>query len=170
MNNVLPLSIAASLKVEDLEKNEAEKNFATTLSLFEKWRNSKKKISEPIPDELCQKIFLLEKFYPPVQLRRLFNLSARQYETKREKYFPTDKKAMAAKNVNAHVNPTKEAPPKLCEIKIKPDNPYAPEPLPSAKTLVVEFCRSDGQIMKIHTTQDSIPTLMHTFLGSNGKC
>jgi len=31
--------------------------------------------------------------------------------------------------------------------------------------LVVEFCRSDGQIMKIHTTQDSISTLMQSFFG-----
>jgi hypothetical protein len=154
MNNILPLSIAASVKVKELEKGEAEKGLATTLSLFEQWRGSKKKISEPIPDELYQHIFSLEKFYPPVQLRRFFNLSTRQYETKREKFLQ-DASAPS---------------PKLCQVKIKAENPYSLESLPSAKTLVVEFCRSDGQIMKIHTTQDSIPTLMNTFLGSLKSC
>ena len=166
MTNVLPLSIQTATKIEGKKNTEIpEQLLGAALNAVEQWRSNKKNNRESFPEELCRQIFSLEPFYSSMQLRRFFKISGSQYRAKREKYFPYDKKAATAKNVNVNANPTKTAPPKLCEIKIKPDNPYAIEPLPSAKTLVVEFCRSDGQIMKIHTTQDSIPTLMHTFLG-----
>lgn len=171
MTNVLPLSIQSTTKVEEKKNTETPGQLLeATLNAVEQWRNHKKSKKESFPEELCRKIFSLELFYSPTQLRRFFKISGSQYRAKREKYLPTDKKAATAKNINAHSAPPKEAPPKLCQIKIKPDNPYALESLPSTKTLVVEFCRNDGQIMKIHTTQDSIPTLMHTFLGSNERC
>jgi hypothetical protein len=163
MNNILPLSINPSIKVEELKKSEAELALAATLSAYQQWRVNKKKLSEPVPDELCQQIFSLETFYPAARLRRLFNLSTRQYETKRQKFsLNAPQKPLIA---GSHSTPTPPPPPQLCQVKLKTENPYALEALPSAKTLVVEFCRSDGQIMKIHTTQDSIPTLMRSFLG-----
>jgi len=33
--------------------------------------------------------------------------------------------------------------------------------------MIVELCRSDGQIMKIHTTQDSIDVIMKTFFAED---
>jgi len=62
-------------------------------------------------------------------------------------------------------------PPSLCEVKITPKkSSYQPQSLPSGKTLVVEFCRADGRVMKIHTTQDSIPTLMKAFYAEDKSC
>lgn len=164
MTNVLPLSIQPASKIEEIKQTDnPEQALMSVLNAFEQWRNTKKRIAEPIPDELCHQIFALEAYYSPIQLRRLFSLSTRQYHSKREHYFPNEIKKPATKAIKKNAAPS--TPPKLCEIKIKPESPYALESLPSAKTLVVEFCRSDGQIMKIHTTQDSIPTLMHTFFG-----
>jgi hypothetical protein len=165
MINVLPLSIQPTTNINETNNSEAAKQLLLTLiNDFEEWRTHKKNTLDPIPDELCRQIFSLEGHYSPTQLRSLFNLSSQQYRSKREKYFPVQLKV--SETIRS-VNNAPMPPPKLCEIKIKPDipSPYAIEPLPSVKTLVVEFCRSDGHIMKIHTTQDSISTLMHTFFG-----
>lgn len=167
MTNVLPLSILSASKIKEVNKStKADQVLISVLNAFEQWRKNKKTNAEAIPDELCRQIFALESHYSAGKLRRCFGLSTRQYHSKREKYFPSHIKPVVVETIKQ--KPAAEMapplpPPKLCEIKIIPESPYATEPLPSAKTLVVEFCRSDGRIMKIHTTQDSIPTLMHTF-------
>jgi hypothetical protein len=127
----------------------------SVLEEFSMWRANKKKPAEPIPNQLWEKIFALEEICPSAQLRRLFNISIGQYHKKFAELRPSD---------TATPKETKMPPQQLCQVTIK-KNPYEQAPLPSAKTLVVEFCRSDGRIMKIHTTQDSIPTLMNTFFG-----
>lgn len=171
MTNVLPLSIPSAAKIDGVKNStKADQALMSVLNTFEQWRKNKKTSAEAIPDELCRQIFALESYYSAGKLRRCFGLSTRQYHSKREKYFPTHIKP--AVEETSKQKPAAEmtpplSPPKLCEIKIIPANPYTPDPLPSAKTLVVEFCRSDGRIMKIHTTQDSIPTLMHTFFGEH---
>jgi hypothetical protein len=121
---------------------------------FSKWRANKKKSAEPIPNQLWEKIFALEEIYSSAQLRRIFNISIGQYHKKFAELRPFVDTATTKE--------TQTPVPQLCQVTIK-RNPYEQAPLPSAKTLVVEFCRSDGRIMKIHTTQDSIPTLMNTF-------
>lgn len=164
MMNVLSLPVQSATQIEKVKiTEEAEQSLITVLTAFKQWRKNKKSPSEPIPEALCRQIFSLEAYYPSLELRRFFNLSTRQYQSKREKYFPNGIKASATESTELETGKSPKEPPKLCEIKIKPGSAWAHEPLPSAKTLVVEFCRSDGKIMKIHTTQDSIPTLIHTF-------
>jgi hypothetical protein len=53
----------------------------------------------------------------------------------------------------------------FCEAKEAPLNHYKPARIPATNTLVVEFCRADGRIMKIHTTTDSFAELMKAFFG-----
>lgn len=171
MTNVLPLSILSASKIKEVKNStKADQALMSVLNAFEQWRKNKKTSAEAIPDELCRQIFALESYYSAGKLRRCFGLSTRQYHAKREKYFPSHMKpAMKEKGQQkpAAEMAAPSPPPKLCEIKMIPESPYATEHLPSTKTLVVEFCRSDGRIMKIHTTQDSIPTLMHTFFGEH---
>jgi hypothetical protein len=53
----------------------------------------------------------------------------------------------------------------FCEAK-EPQPPlYKPAKIPATNTLIVEFCRADGHIMKIHTTTDSFAELMKAFFG-----
>lgn len=150
---------------------------AQALDGFSAWRANKSKLSEAIPDELWSKVFALETFYSSTQLRTYFNLSARQYSAKKADFrLPGIASAEQASQTALPKAPSSPIPiPSLCQVTLQKEpkaananekkSPYALEPLPSAKTLVVEFCRSDGQVMKIHTTQDSIRTLMQTFLG-----
>jgi hypothetical protein len=168
MQNVTSLVIKPTTqpetKPEEINRSDkAGELLAATLAAFEQWRSGKKRIAEPIPEELWQKIFSLEPFYSSALLRRFFSLSTKQYAAKREALFP-QRPPKSTPQVDTQ-SQTAASPVSLCEVKIKKPNPYASEPLPSGKTLIVEFCRGDGQIMKIHSTQDSIPLLMRQFLG-----
>lgn len=170
MQNVAPLFIKPTGKPEEIKNTDkSEQALASALNAFEAWRilNKQNKVSSPIPEELWSQIFSLEAYFSGVQLRRFFNLSTRQYSAKRDKLFPNAPIKTAGPATVQREAPIKApvAVPELCEIKLKKESPYALEPLPSVKTVVVEFCRHDGQCMKIHTTQDSIPTLMRQFLG-----
>ena len=154
-----------------------EPTLGSVLVAVEQWRKEKHNSSEPIPDTLCRQIFALETTHSSAQLRRLFGMSAQQYQTKRDKLLAPPASSLeppAAPNSRvappqSGIKPTPHTAPKLCHIKIKPDSPYAVDSLPIPKTMVVEFCRSDGKIMKIHITQDSIQELIHTFFGCVAK-
>ena len=170
MQNVTPLLIkpTAQQKTKPEEITPSDKSgelLAATLVAFEQWRAGKKKIAEPIPEVLWRKIFSLEPYYSSALLRRFFSLNTKQYAAKRDVLFPVTKGPLKPTRQVDTTSQTAASPMSLCEVKIKKPNPYANEPLPSGKTLIVEFCRSDGQIMKIHSTQDSIPLLMRQFLG-----
>ncbi len=145
------------------QSNDGAAALLSTLNEFTQWRTQKKTPAEKIPDELWLKLFSHETTHSIPQLRSIFNVTNKQYEQNQNRLLA---------NTETQKNEAKESSlsnelPKLCEVTLKaaPENPYKPDALPSGKTLVVEFCRSDGQIMKIHTTQDSIPTLMQSFLG-----
>lgn len=167
------------------ENSPQEQQLVKTLSAFSHWRTNKKKPAELIPSELWHQIFALEEWYTPSQLRSFFSVSKKQYAMKREALMAVQnevpKAATKPDKATAAVDFDISGAPELCEVNVINEkkttkkntakiNPYALESLPSAKTLVVEFCRSDGQIMKIHTTQDSIPTLLQTFLGGEILC
>ena len=162
-----------------------EQKFNQALQDFSHWRVNKKKPAEPIPHKLWHQIFELEDWYTPSELRSFFSVSTKQYSSKKEALGGRQNLAIIKESTYENTkNPlevTEDYTPQFCEAKLKNETKaspksnvksklYALEPLPSAKTLVVEFCRHDGQIMKIHTTQDSIPTLLQTFLGGEAKC
>lgn len=148
IESITPLSPANTQKAtKPLE-------LSSLLEEFAQWRASKNNPADPIPDALWEKVFQLEKTYPCAALKQLLNISTKQYKHK-----------VAQLNVNnTRPDTPKGSPQKLCQVTVKKE-PYQHDALPSGKTLIVEFCREDGKIMKIHTTQDSIPTLMKTFFG-----
>lgn len=165
MTQGLPLPIQTTSTPEASKgKETAEASLTNVLTQFENWRANKTRPSEAIPQELWLKIFSLEPFYAPAMLRRFFNLSTRQYQTKQAELLEQAPKIALETKVETRTAKVIPMDP-LFEIKMKPESPYAYDSLPSGKTLVVEFCRSDGKIMKIHTTQDSISVLMETFFG-----
>lgn len=140
---------------------------------FETWRKTKTHRSEQIPDELWFKVFELENQYKPKQIRDILMINKKQYDTKHEQLCSGQSESKQPIFTNKPLYEAKDASNKtaqgqvsaidsLCEVNVKKE-PYKLAPLPSAKTMIVEFCRSDGKVMKIHTTQDSISTLMKAF-------
>lgn len=147
-----------------------------TLKEFEKWRASKTNPATPIPDALWGKLFKLAEQYPISALKNLFGISGKQYNAKfQENEAKIKLSTQAAMNQskpepNAQKENTSAAPERLqisdmCQVNVEKEKiePYKFAALPTLKTMIVEFQRSDGRIMKIHTTQDSIMTLMKTF-------
>jgi hypothetical protein len=125
------------------------------LQEFETWRAHKTNPSEPIPNRLWHKIFSLTPTFSPNKLRSIFGISQVQYHKKWEELRP-DVKAPP------RIEPPPQTPPPKTMHPL-----HQPLKLPSAMTMVVEFCRPDGQIMKIHTTTDQVQTLLNFFFSES---
>jgi len=124
---------------------------------IESWRRKKTKRADKIPDNLWKKIIETYKTYPEqAQLCRKLGVTKQQLKTKLQE-FGDD---------HFYHDPVK-----LCEIpKIGSVTEskstvakYKTQEFSSLATVVVEFCRSDGCIMKIHTTTKSIHELITSF-------
>jgi hypothetical protein len=127
---------------------------------LQQWRDNRaihKEIS--IPEALWKKIFSLAKTHPPSKIRSLFGISSQQYPHKFNQYYPSPD-ATAAK-------PIDPASVQFCEVNTKPPPLYQPLKIPATNTLVVEFCRSDGQVMRIHATHDCLATIMPLFFNGD---
>lgn len=145
------------------------------LQEMQHWRKHKKTLGAALPDSLWLKLFELAKQYSPEKIRQIFSISKAQYETKYKKL--TAHLFSSASTVN----------PVFCELPFTATPPAAQtaippltiadveqlkKPSPSASnyldltTIVVELYRSDGQRMKIHTTQTSFKALLTAFFES----
>jgi hypothetical protein len=128
----------------------------TVVQAMDYWRANKKHPQEQIPDSIWQQIFSLLGKFPESTLRSVLGLTNTQFRRKlAETSSPTSNK------------PSTELPRiDFCEVKeiLSPPTPlYKPAKIPATNTLVVEFCRADGRLMKIHTTTDSFAELMKAF-------
>jgi len=121
---------------------------------LESWRAKKQSQGEKMPDTLWKKIISVYKKFPDQTkiCRRLLitkpQLKAKLREFGDESLF--------------------NDPVELCEIpKIQtiPSYRAVEDGFSALTTLVVEFCRADGCVMKIHTTTKSIQELINNFLG-----
>ena len=122
------------------------------------WRAHKETRGEQIPEEIWQKILPLLKKFPEPTICIALGITKMQLRRKldEQKYIST-----------IEIIPTKTTRVDFCEAKEIPIPIYKPAPkIPATNTLVVEFCRADGRIMKIHTTTDSFADLMKAFFGS----
>ena len=132
-----------------------EVNVETISKELELWRSTKKSQGEKIPDKLWAKIIDLYKEYPDQsKICRRLVLTKPQLKNKLREF-----------NDEALFNDPVE----LCKIPKAEDlNQYKTETdkFSSLSTLVVEFCRADGCVMKIHTTTKSIQELINNFLGA----
>jgi hypothetical protein len=119
---------------------------------MDQWRTSKEKRGEPIPTEIWKNIFTLLKKFPDTTVCTALGLTKMQLQRKR------DEQSSSASTPTRH---TEFSAADFCEVKQMPL--YQPGKIPATNTLVVEFCRADGRIMKIHSTTDSFSELMKAF-------
>lgn len=118
------------------------------------WRANKETRNEPIPDELWKNIFTLLKKFPESTVCVALGITKAQLQRKLD-----ENKSNAAMSIKIPVLPNVD----FCEVKQKQTPLYKPEKIPATNTLIVEFCRADGRLMKIHTTTDSFSELMKAF-------
>ena len=121
------------------------------------WRANKQHVAEQIPEFIWQQIYVLLQTYPEPTVRAVTGISNPQLQRKLQE------RAMRVDVDDA--SPT--SPVEFCEAKedktIKSKPLYQPTRIPATNTLIVEFCRHDGRVMKIHTTTDSFAELMKAF-------
>ena len=127
------------------------------LQQLQTWRANKPTPNAAIPDELWRKIFALEKVYPGANIRGLLGISTKQYNSKYQQFFShisTEEKPASPK---PHID--------LCQVKTPASTTsvYQPLKIPASNTVVAEFYRADGGIMKIHSTSESFACLIQTF-------
>jgi hypothetical protein len=121
------------------------------------WRNNKGMRNEQIPDELWKNIFTLLNQFSVQTLCATLGISKMQFQRKLDEH---------TSHVVTQNQQTSKPPMDFCEAReAPPSSSYKPARIPATNTLVVEFCRADGRIMKIHTTTDSFAELMKAFFG-----
>lgn len=129
------------------------------------WRANKSVRGEQIPKEIWDNIFELVKKYPHMPIPTMLGITKMQFQRKLDER----KITLNSSEIEAPVSQTKPREyPRMdfCETKEEsPARPYKAEKIPATNTLIVEFCRADGRIMKIHTTTDSFAELMKAFFG-----
>ena len=125
------------------------------------WRINKKSLQEPIPESIWQQIFVLLEKFPEPTLRAATGISSNQFRRK------LHERSEGVKSASSIAKVSSPALIDFCEVKTSKSMPqpslYKPAKVPATNTLIVEFCRADGQIMKIHTTTDSFAELMKAF-------
>lgn len=129
----------------------------STLHKLQLWRDTKSEHKQTkIPDEIWLEIFSLEDRYNSSYLRKTFGLASKQYE---------DKKNTLNLVSQSPIN-TKSSDDYFCEVT--PSTSKQPIDIkqnyvPVTTTVVVEFCRPDGRIMKIHTCTDQFKNIINDF-------
>jgi hypothetical protein len=119
------------------------------------WRINKGTRGEQIPDDIWKNIFTLLKKYPEATVCAALGLTKMQLHRK------LDEKKSPIATVSSQLPKTPHI--DFCEVNQTQTPLYKPARIPATNTLVVEFCRADGRIMKIHTTTDSFSELMKAF-------
>lgn len=116
------------------------------------WRDNRASGNNKIPDLVWDNIFELAKEYPRGVICKQLGISGSQF-TKNLKKFGTLEQIYSD-------------PVALCQVPASPKDISAskqinvPSPL---QTLIVEYVRSDGLVMKIHTTNMALLDLIQTF-------
>jgi hypothetical protein len=134
------------------------------LQELQHWRDNREIHKETsLPEGLWKKIFSLAKTHPPTKIRSLFGISTQQYQNKFNQYFPPSDKTASTSTV------AEGASVQFCQAEVhsKPPPLYQPLKIPATNTLVVEFCRSDGQVMRIHATHECLATILPLFFNGD---
>ena len=130
------------------------------LRAMEGWRTNKETRNEQMPDALWKNIFSLLNKFSTKTLCDTLGITKMQFQRKLDEHTPH------AATQSQKTQKTHKTPLDFCEAKdTSSSHLYKPVRIPATNTLVVEFCRADGRIMKIHTTTDSFAELMKAFFG-----
>jgi hypothetical protein len=162
MNNAVP----SALPTFTASGAEVPITINSLLQEIEEWRTKQGRTKGPIPDAFWNKIFILAKTHPPSRLRAILGISTTQYNKKLNQQGPiplpsTPKPTLAEPAVT---NGAEDSVPPLIEWKnLKGKPTYEPAKGLAINTVVVEFTRADGHVMKIHTTTQSFKELLQLF-------
>jgi len=129
----------------------------STLYKLQLWRDTKSEHKQTkIPNEIWLEIFSLEDRYNSSYLRKYFGLASKQYEDKKNNL---NLSISSSSNTNLSDDYFCEVNPPTSKQPIEIEHDY----VPVTTTVIVEFCRPDGRIMKIHTCTDQFKNIINDF-------
>lgn len=129
------------------------------MAMLSGWRATKKTQSEKIPAKIWDKIFILLKTNPELQIRSKLSITSSQIN--REKKARLADTETEKENVKLLAQPID-----FCEAKQESAIPLAYKAAKAftTTTSVVELYRPDGMLMKIHLCTDRFEELLRAFL------
>jgi hypothetical protein len=145
--------------IKQTRGNEDSITLDAVMAMLAGWRAAKKTQSEKIPAKIWDKIFILLKTNPELQIRSKLSITSSQIN--REKMARLTEAETAKENVTPLVQPID-----FCEAKQESAIPLAYKPAKAftTTTSVVELYRPDGMLMKIHLCTDRFEELLRAFL------
>ncbi len=166
LDNVTPLNSTSFQQKEQNTPSIPEPNNPNTtpalsidsvLQEMDTWRKNKPNLNELMPDALWEKIFALSNQHSLKRMRSVFGISDKRYQKKYRELHPTESPSPQA-------TPTQkpDIPPiDFCEVKTR--NPvFEPLNIPT-NTVLVEFARRDGKVMKIHMLSSRLIEIIDAF-------
>lgn len=132
---------------------------------IESWRQTKKTQNEKIPAAIWDEILAYHSKFPAqVAFHRRMGITATQLKNKlreveNENLFNDPAELCKIPNIPKH-DPNNNTTPKYSAEHLHLNDDFS-----SLATIVVEFCRKDGCLMKIHTTTKNVHEIINSFLG-----
>lgn len=125
------------------------------VQIIKDWRANKSTPNEAIPNHIWQYIFSLSARFSETTICTELGITKNQLRYKRDEHQSSALPAQSSGLTKID----------FCEVKQSPvtEPLYKAMKIPATNTLIVEFCRADGRLMKIHTTTDSFSELMKAF-------
>ncbi|MBM3887316.1 hypothetical protein FJ364_05290 [Candidatus Dependentiae bacterium] len=145
--------------IAELQRQDNQSKLITldeAVQMITDWRANKATPNEAIPNHIWQHIFSLSERFSETTICTELGITKNQLRYKRDEH----------QSLTALPKPPSNfAKIDFCEVKQSPiaQPLYKATKIPATNTLIVEFCRTDGRLMKIHTTTDSFAELMKAF-------
>jgi hypothetical protein len=150
MSNVRPIPTTTDPKI----------TLDIVVQSMQEWRANKSVHQQTsIPDSLWRDIFALSPSHSPKQVRQLLSVSKAQYNRKFAQLFPSEKRAVNQEAMPVDFCEVNQAP---SAVKHTPRQEELPRYMP-VNTVIIELCRADGKIMKIHATSHCFREIIDAF-------
>jgi len=145
------------------------------LDELQSWRDQKPNRNTAIPDHLWSKIFSLSSTLSHDKIKKILGIANTQYDKKYQELYGTTATAnvppntasvapiisASAPTAAAHHTPSSNH---IQFRELKSTEPlFKPNDTLQKHTIVVEFHRSDGQLMRIHAVHSDFKTLIELF-------
>ena len=158
---IAPLQ-SASIRESTLDKK-PPLSLDSVLQEIEQWKSQKSSFNEPLPDVIWKNIFTLSEHYSVKRVCSFLGIGITRYNKKFHQFYPSQKHTTTKKS---EVTQKSDRPPvDFCEVKTK--NPiFEPLQIPT-NTVIVEFRRADGNIMKIHCLSDRFHEIIQAFFAGD---
>lgn len=162
INDIKPATLVSSEPI----------TLGAVLDELQTWRHQKPNRNTAIPDVLWNKIFSLTSTLPHSTIKKTLGIVNTQYDKKFKELHGPNTSPKKTPVISAETASTTQAHSTILpndvqfhELKTT-ESLFKPDDTLQKHTIIVEFHRSDGQLMKIHAIHSDFKTIMELFFGA----